>query len=149
MLDPKEAVFIQPPQDIGGLSARPMTAETLIILKQTGNALIKGGGGNGTELDVAAFLYIHTADPREVRRVAFDADKFRERVLEFAGTIKVSDFAKAAELIKRIVEQSVVGMDYEVEGESGPNLSARVGSPAMSSASLPARDGAEISSSVN
>lgn len=120
MTSPQETAFTDTPDTIGNLTLRPLTAGTLILLKQTKNPLMAGGiGEEDREFHVAAFLYIHAGDPKAVRKAAANDAAFREAVLEFADGLTVADFAKAAMQIKDICERSMVGMNYEVEDTGG------------------------------
>jgi hypothetical protein len=128
--DSPAQAFVEPPAEVAGLKLRPLTMGTLILLKATDNKLITGtADNNGLELEVAAFLYIHAADPLAVRRAAKSADAFRDAVLAFADTLSVGEFTAAATQIQEIITAATVGMNYQVEdnGEQPPNLSARVG----------------------
>jgi hypothetical protein len=110
----KQAAFVASDPEVAGLTLRPLSAGTLIILKQTGNPLLDGSEKD-VEFAVAAFLYIHIADAKEVRKVSADAVAFRDRVLEFAESISVPDFVKAANSIKDLIESAVIGHDYAVD----------------------------------
>lgn len=114
-----ESTFIAPESTVAGLVLRPLTAGTLILLKQTKNPLLTGSLTEDKEFHVAAFIYIHSGDPRTVRKAAASDTTFREAVLEFADSLSVADFAKAAGQVKDICEKSVIGMNYEVEGGGG------------------------------
>lgn len=124
MITAQEQAFISPPLSVGGLELRPLTAGTLIILKQTGNKLVDGiVDGADREFQVAAFLFIHAADPKRVRRVSGDPASFRDAVLEFADGLSITNFAEAAVGIRTICEQATVGQVYEVEDKGGGSVS--------------------------
>jgi hypothetical protein len=115
----KQAAFAASEPEVAGLTLRPLSAGTLIILKQTGNPLLDGSEKD-VEFAVAAFLFIHCADPKEVRKISADPVAFRDRVLEFAESISVPDFVTAANSIKDLIESAVVGHDYEVDQSNEP-----------------------------
>ncbi len=121
----QEKAFNEPEAVVSGIALRPLSAGTLILLKQTKNPLLEGNiDGEDREFHVAAFLYIHSADAKAVRRACADQSAFREAVLEFAEGISIADFSKSAAQIKAICEASVVGMNYEVKDggdEKSPN----------------------------
>lgn len=120
--DSQAAVFVEPPAIVSGLTLRPLTAGTLILLRQTDNKLISGkAGAEGVEYEVAAFLWIHGGDAVKVRKSAKNAETFREAVLSFADTLTVPEFTAAANQIQEIITQATAGMTYEVEGaDDGP-----------------------------
>lgn len=116
----KERAFTAPPDTIAGLRLRPLSAGTLAILRQTKNGLFLGEGkSENLEFDVAAFLYVHAADADEVRKAAWDPERFRERVLLFAESISIREFQGAAGSIQGIIERALAGQDYEVEANEG------------------------------
>ena len=120
----KLAVLVAPETEIAGLKLRPLTAGTLIQLKLTHNPLIDGVETTDPEFHVASFLYIHGADPKEVRKATANAEVFRDKVLEFAERLSVPDFVKAAQQIQQLVESATDGNDYEVktdEATPSPN----------------------------
>lgn len=110
----KQAAFIALDPEVVGLSLRPLSAGTLIILKLTGNTLLDGSDKD-IEFNVAAFLYVHSADPKEVRKASTNPEVFKERVIEFAENLTVPDFIQAANSVRDIIESAVVGQDYEVD----------------------------------
>jgi len=116
--DAKLEVFVEAEPVVCGLELRPFTAGSLIILKKTGNGLLKGDDTN-TEFDVAAFLYAHTANVKIVRRAARNKEIWEEMVLAFADKLTVRDFVKAANQIQGIMESAMIGQDYEVETKDG------------------------------
>jgi len=110
----KLSAFIAPAPVVAGFTLRPFTAASLIIMRKTGNTLLSGSEAN-VEFDVAAFLYAHSGDTKQVRKTAQDAGAWQDAVLNFAETLSVQDFVKAAGEIKSIMERAMVGQDYEVE----------------------------------
>ena len=116
--DAKLDVFVEAEPVVCGLELRPFTAGSLIILKKTGNGLLKGDDSN-TEFDVAAFLYAHTADVAIVRKSAKSKEAWEEAVLVYADTLTVRDFVRAANQIQGIMESAMIGQDYEVETKDG------------------------------
>lgn len=112
----KLQAFIEPTTVVAGLSLRPFTAASLIIMRQTGNGLLKSDESN-IEFDVAAFLYAHSADRQQVVKTSKDAEAWRDAVMEFSQGMSVRDFVKAASEIKNILEQAMVGQDYAIEGD--------------------------------
>lgn len=110
----KLEAFVAPAPVAAGLTLRPFTAGSLILLRTTGNGLLTGTSTN-LEFDVAGFLYLHTADKAEVRRAAKSTESWRDAVLAFADGLSVKDFVSAANEIKAIMAAASVGQDYEVE----------------------------------
>lgn len=113
----KLSAFIEPAPTVAGLTLRPFTAASLIILRKTGNALLNGSEEN-VEFDVAAFLYAHSGDTKQVRKTAQDAGAWQDAVINFAETLSIKDFVKAAGDIKGIMERAMVGQDYEVQQDN-------------------------------
>ena len=117
MSDEKLQAFTAPDPEVGGITMRPFTAMSLILLRQTGNRLLDGVEAEGIEYDVAAFLYIHTAPRDQVLAVAADKGKFQRAVLEYADGLTLGDFTKAAKEIRRQIEGAMAGQDYQVEDQ--------------------------------
>jgi len=121
----KLEAFVAAETEIAGLKLRPLSAGSLIQLKLTKNPLIDGLETNDPEFHVASFLYIHSADPKEVRKATANLEVFRDKVLEFADGISIPNFVKAAQQIQQLVESATVGNDYEVksdEAQPSPNV---------------------------
>jgi hypothetical protein len=117
----KLAAFIEPPPEAAGRTLRSFSAASLILMRQTNNGLLVGSEKD-IEFDVAAFLYAHTQDVRKVREVARAPDTWRAAVLDFAESLTVPDFVKAAGEIRAILERAMVGQDYVVEQDkTDPN----------------------------
>jgi hypothetical protein len=99
---------------------RPFGAASLAQLLITGNKLVQQTEDQSDiAFHVLAFLYIHAAPVKTVRRVVMDKGAFADAVWEFADTLKIKDLVQAGAEIKTIVERGMVGLDYEVE--SGGN----------------------------
>ena len=121
----KIAVFVAPDTEIAGLKLRPLSAGSLIQLKLTKNPLIDGLETADPEFHVASFLFIHSADPKTVRKATANMEIFRDKVLEFADSISIPDFVKAAQQIQQLVESATVSNDYEVKSdEASPSPNA-------------------------
>ena len=121
----KLEAFVAPAMEIAGLKLRPLSAGTLIQLKLTHNPLIDGDETTDPEYHVAGFLFIHSADPREVRKATANPELFRDRVLEFAEGLSIPDFVAAAKQIQQLVESAGAGNDFEVksnEAQPSPNF---------------------------
>jgi hypothetical protein len=118
----KLAAFVDPNPTVAGLELRPFTAASLILMKRTVNGLLQGKDDN-IEFDVAAFLYLHSTKQSEVVKAARSTESWEGAVLEFAGKLTIPDFVKASKEIRGIMEQAMVGQDYQVQTEnpSDPN----------------------------
>lgn len=130
---------------LGPLTIRPMTAETLSYLFECENFFIRGMKGERISAQnanaiwsTAEFLYIHCADPQEVRHNIWFRPKWREAVGEFlAGPL--NDPKLLADALP-LIEEMVLGY-FAVQTEAarkakGPRLpiagkgQARVGKQA-------------------
>jgi hypothetical protein len=114
------AVVAPDANEVAGLTLRPFGAASLAQLLITGNKLVQQTEDQSDiAFHVLAFLYIHAAPVKTVRRVVMDKGAFADAVWEFADTLKIKDLVQAGAEIKTIVERGMVGLDYEVE--SGGN----------------------------
>jgi hypothetical protein len=123
----KAAAFIEPEQiKVGGHVLRPFTAASLILLQQIESPLLDSKklaeGVPDIFFHIAAFIYLHAGDVREVRRAAMDKEAFRDAVLDFTGAMTMEQLSSASGSIQTILQRAVVGMDYQAEdGGSSPN----------------------------
>jgi hypothetical protein len=120
----KLETFIDTPAEVAGLKLRPMTAGSLILLRMTKNGLLDGGEDiPDIEYQVLSFLYIHSGDAAEVRKSVKNIEVFEDKVLQFADTLSIKDFVKAADQVKQIITESSIGADYTIQdtGDSKKN----------------------------
>jgi hypothetical protein len=97
---------------IGNLFIRKMTAETLSLLTDIDNFFIRGAQGergisknNNPMWATGEFIYIHTADRREVLDVVSDAKELRGKVADLLASELASMEVLTAAL--KIVEKNV------------------------------------------
>ena len=120
----KLETFIDTPAEVAGLKLRRLTPGSLILLRMTKNGLLDGGEDiTDIEYQVLAFLYIHSGDITEVRKSAKNIEVFEDKVLQFADTLSIKDFVKAADQVKQIITESSIGADYTIQdtGDSKKN----------------------------
>lgn len=123
----KAAAFIAPEQiTVAGHDLRPFTAASLILLQQIESPLLDSkklaDGVPDIFFHIAAFIYLHAGDVREVRRAVMDKEAFRDAVLDFTGEMSMEQLSQASAAIQGILQKAVVGMDYQAEdGGSSPN----------------------------
>jgi hypothetical protein len=111
---------------VGKHALRPFTATSLILLQEIGSPLLDqakmAAGVPDIFFQIAAFIYLHAGDPKDVRRAVKDKEGFRDAVLDFTSDMDMVALAKAATSVQEILQRAVVGMDYQPEaGGPSPN----------------------------
>jgi hypothetical protein len=141
----KLAAFLPDTRSIGGKSLAPYTQGRKILLKRTGNELLRlrdhavsyaaGKGVKPEELmtedwatiiatipdidfHAVAFLYVLAADVATLHKLTRNADDFQEAVLRFADTLRGSERG-ILPLVFDILNEAATGRDYEVVDEQG------------------------------
>lgn len=117
--------LVAPPTVIGDYTLRPFTAGSLIMLQMVKNPLVdQTVSTDDLFFHIASFIYIHTEDRTIVQKAVINLDTFREKVIDFADGLKVTDIIAAANQIREIIERAATALNYEVEGnekEADPN----------------------------
>jgi hypothetical protein len=119
--DSKINSFIAPESNaVAGFSLRPFTAQSLLFLQKTGSGFLGQIDSNDPDLffHIASFLYIHTAPVEDIKKAITDMAVYRDKVIDFSAKISVSEMIKSAESIKKIIEDSMVGQNYQIDSEN-------------------------------
>lgn len=94
---------------IMGRTIRPITMETIILLKQVDSPLISGVNLDEIEnifYDCCVFITLQSGDPKEARRLAWEPDELKEKALDLAATIPASQFASMSNEVNSLLRDS-------------------------------------------
>lgn len=119
--------FVKPDSNlIAGIDLKPLSAGRLAILQRVNNPLLVKSSSevadNELVYHMAAFIYVLHDDIEKLRAMSRNPDLFDKSVIAFMDDLNISDIAKMSESIQAIINEAMVGQDYEAEGESSdPN----------------------------
>lgn len=92
-----------------GRTLRPVTLESIVLLKQIDSPLILGKSMEEIPnifLDCCMFIILQTEDVEESRRLAWDLDALRDAALDLAATVPASEFQTVADSINLILQDA-------------------------------------------
>jgi len=91
---------------VAGLTLRPVTLETIVLLKQVNSPLILGEEISQVEnifLDCCIFIVLQTVDSMEARKLAWDEEALRNKALDLSATIPAGEFETLTQGINSIL----------------------------------------------
>lgn len=98
-----------------GYELRPITLESIILLKQIDCPLILGVPMDDIEnifLDCCKFIVLHREDKPTARNLAWDEDSLLESALDFASEVKADKITELTDSVFALIRSS---MDTRVE----------------------------------
>jgi len=107
--------FIPDQNKVGLVELRPITAQSLVMLYLTKNALVNKPQEHEMLYCIAAFIYLHSEDPKKIYSVVRDEALYFEAVNEFCKQFKHTQILEAIPVVQLMIQKAFVGQDFTVE----------------------------------
>tara|TARA_R110002110_G_scaffold207671_1_gene419845 strand:+ start:472 stop:951 length:480 start_codon:yes stop_codon:yes gene_type:complete len=94
---------------VAGQTLRPVTMETIVLLKQVDSPLILGKPIEDVDnifLDCCIFVALQGSEAKEARRLAWNPDDLRDAALDLAATVPATEFQTFIEQINELLRDS-------------------------------------------
>lgn len=159
------SAFRDIPLTVGPHTLRPLTAGTMMLLMQTGNALFAGAGEDGEdaqEVDEAAsmqalfeFIWIHCGPRAEVVRQCAQPERLREAARDFAMDISFEDLENFSLQFAQVRERMTAALvdvvaepgEKKPQGETPPLTGSPLSSTPSAAPEIPGASGGSSGSS--
>lgn len=105
---------------VAGFVLRPFTAQSLIILQQVKNGFLAKITSEDPDIffHIASFIFVHVEHLETVKDLIKDMEAFRSAVTDFSAQISVLDLVNSTQEIKKILDEAMLGQDYEIQPEA-------------------------------
>lgn len=105
---------------VAGFVLRPFTAQSLIILQQVKNGFLSKITSEDPDIffHIASFIFVHVEHLETVKDLIKDMEAFRSAVTDFSAQISVLDLVNSTQEIKKILDEAMLGQDYEIQPEA-------------------------------
>jgi hypothetical protein len=92
-----------------GMTLRPVTLETIVLLKQVDSPLILGVAMEKIPnifLDCCIFIVLQSGEVKDARRLAWSPTMLREAALDMASSVPAKDFSTVTDSINSILRDA-------------------------------------------
>lgn len=97
------------PKYILGRELRPVTLETIVLLKQINSPLVLGVSMEEIEnifLDCCVFIVLQSGDNKEARRLAWNPDELRDAALDLAAEVPATEFETVSDSVNNLLVEA-------------------------------------------